>query len=111
MNNNNFRVIREMKDFILSLDKVVVNFPRSERVLRDNIYNDSYEALRNIVLANLLDSDKGYIQKKVIASLSMIDFYFEFSLKKKYISEKQCVYFCRKLQSISKMTYGWIKNG
>lgn len=41
----------------------------------------------------------------------MLDFYFEESFKKKYISEKTCIHKVQELSVITKMIYGWIKNG
>ena len=110
MNNEDFRLIKNMKKFIISLDDCIINFPKSEKVLKDSIYKTSYEILENIYYANLV-SDKTLIQKQVVSKLSMLDFYFEFSFKKKYISEKNCNHYCNEIFMLSKMTYGWIKNG
>ena len=41
----------------------------------------------------------------------MLDFYFEESFKKKYISERQALRKTNELSVITKMMYGWIKNG
>lgn len=110
MKSDNFRILREIKEFIFSLDTILVHFPKGEKVLKDNIYDVSYSILEEVIFANLL-ADKQLVQKRIIARLSMLDFYFELAYRKKYISEKKCIHFCKKLQNITKMTYGWIKNG
>ena len=51
------------------------------------------------------------LQENIISKISMIDFYLEFSFQKKYISERQCKNLCEELSKITKMMYGWIKNG
>ena len=80
---NEFRILKNLKEFILSLDDVIILFPKSEKVLKDKIKLTSFEAFECLNLANL---------------------------KKHYLSIKQCEKICNKLNVISKMVYGWIKN-
>lgn len=58
---------------------------------------------------NLLE----YIYKKdfqnSFLSLSMLDYYFEYSYKKKYISHKCCNKYLNELIIIKKLLYGWKK--
>ena len=46
-----------IKKMITRLDTVVVNFPRSEYVLRDNIMKTCYEMLELVYLANTINDD------------------------------------------------------
>lgn len=108
--NNNFRLINNIKKFIFSLDNIIVNFPKKDLVLKDKIYITSYEVLELIFLANNQDN-KITTQKKILSKLNMLDFYFERAYKLQYISEKQCLNKCNDLLEITKMIYGWIKNG
>ena len=110
MQSEDFRLIKNMKNFIISLDECIINFPKSEKVLKDSISKISYEILENIYYANLIN-DKELVHKQIVSKLSMLDFYFEVALKKKYISEKKCNHYCSAILMLSKMTYGWIKNG
>ena len=110
MNTNEFRIITNLKKFIISLDNILINFPKKEKVLKDKIKETSYEVLELIEYTNLI-TDKINYQYQIISKLSMLDFYFEESLKKKYISEKQCKNKCNELLIITKMVYGWIRNG
>ena len=51
--NNEFRIIKNMKQFILSLDILLINYPKIEKILKDKIKSTSYEILELILLANL----------------------------------------------------------
>ena len=108
--NNEFRIIKNMKQFILSLDILLINYPKSEKILKDKIKSTSYEILELILLANL-KQEKLIEQQLIISKLNMLDFYFEESYKKKYISEKTCLYKVQELSNITKMIYGWLKSG
>ena len=108
--NNEFRIVKNMKQFILSLDSFLINYPKNEKVLKDKIKSTSYEILELILLANL-KHEKLEEQQLIISKISMLDFYFEESYKKKYISEKTCIHKVHELSVITKMIYGWIKNG
>ncbi len=109
MKSEEFRLVKNTKKFILSLDDLLINFPKNEKVLKDKIYLTSYEILEKIFAANLI-TEREPIQKEIVSKLNMLDFYFEIAFKKKYISEKQCHRYCNELLAITKMTYGWIKN-
>ncbi len=106
---NEFRILKNLKEFILSLDDVIILFPKSEKVLKDKIKLTSFEAFECLNLANI-KNDKLNYQQELIVKLSLLDFYFEIALKKHYLSIKQCEKICNKLSVISKMVYGWIKN-
>lgn len=97
-----------MKNFIMSLDNIVVNYPRKENVIKDRLFNDSLDILYLIYKANY-SKDKN-IQIKILSKISMLDFYLERSLKNKYISEKQCLKKSNQLFTITKMVHGWIKS-
>ena len=110
MKTNEFRIITHLKKFILSLDDILINFPKKEKVLKDKIKETSYEVLELVQYTNLI-TDKIDYQYQIISKLSMLDFYFEEALKKNYISEKMCRNKGNELLEITKMVYGWIKNG
>ncbi len=82
MNQSEFRIVTNMKKFILSLDSLIDNFPKKEKVLKDKIKSVSYDILELIFLANLKE-EKLEIQKEILNKISMLDFYLETSFKKK----------------------------
>lgn len=98
-----------MKQFIMSLDNIIINYPRKENVIKDRLFNDSLDILYLIYEANY-SKDRRHIQIKILSKISMLDFYLERSLKKHYISEKECLKKANQLLTITKMVHGWIKS-
>lgn len=108
-----FLIVKNIKKFILDLEKILVNFPRKEFLTKDKIYSDALSVLELTYNANEVKdlNEKRKIQIKIIVKLNMLDFYMERAYKNRYISEKQCVNKCAELNNISKMVYKWIMNG
>ena len=104
---DNFKVITKIKWLINYFDKILINFPNNEKVLKDKINNTLYDILESTYLANELN-DKIY-KKKVIVKIKMIDFYLKISCDKKYISYKKYNKISLHLLEILKMLYRWIK--
>lgn len=105
--NNNFKIELKLKDFILDLDDILINFPKREYILKDKIEKTSLDILELIFLVNNT-LDKSYLD--IISSkISMLDFYLEKSYKKKYISKKLLERKVYELTTITKMIYGWKK--
>ena len=103
-------VINDIKKTIFYLDKVIINFPRTEKVLKDKISNTYYEILELIYFSNLLDVKERIVyQKRIISKIKMIDFYFKIALDKKYISYKKYLKIGKFLLNIIKQLYGWIR--
>ena len=106
---NDFLIVKNMKQFIMSVDDIIVNYPRKENVIKDRLFNDSLDILYLIYKANY-SKDRRNIQIEILSKISMLDFYLERSLKNKYISEKQCLKKSNQLLTITKMAHGWIKS-
>lgn len=103
---DNFIIIKNMKLFINSLDDMVSVIPNRDRVLKTRIYNTSYDILYYLNLTNYSrNKDYGSI---ILTNISMLDFYLERCLKKKYITSKVCEKKCNELLRITKMIYGWL---
>ena len=103
-------VVNDIKKTIFYLDKIIVNFPRTEKVLKDKISNTYYEVLELIYFSNLLDVKERIVyQKRIISKIKMIDFYFKIALDKKYISYKKYLKIGKFLLNIIKQLYGWIR--
>lgn len=97
-------VVNDIKKTILYLDKIIVNFPRTEKVLKDKISNTYYEVLELVYFSNLLDVKERIIyQKRIISKIKMLDFYFKISCDKKYMKVGNF------LLNMIKQLYGWIK--
>lgn len=107
--NDRFLIIKYIKEFICSIDSLIINFPRKEFVIKDRIMNDSLDILEMVYVANLCEDSKE-LKIKILGKLSMLDFYLERSFKNNIISEKVCKKKSNELEKISKLVYGWIRS-
>ena len=107
--NNNFLIIKNMKNFISSLDDLVNVIPNRDKMLKDRLYNTSYDILYYLNLANYSNNKKEY-GSIILTNISMIDFYLERCLKNKYITSRLCEKKSNELIRITKMVYGWLKS-
>ena len=106
-----FLIVKKLKKFIIDLEKIIVNFPRKDFLTKDKIYKDALDTLELVFIANSVNSyDKKSLQVKILAKISMLDFYLERAYKNKYINEKQCIERSKELAEITKMVYKWVHN-
>lgn len=111
MKNDKFLLVIEIKKFIISLEDTLINFPKKDIVVKKNMLNESFTLLENIYYANYYDGkNRKDFQIKSLVNISMLDYYLEYSYKKKYISLKNFNKKINNLTIINKMLYGWIKN-
>ena len=108
--NNDFVIIKNIKLFIYSLDVIVVNIPNRDKVIKDRLYNTSYDILYLVYRCNYNSENKKEYYKDILSNISMIDFYLERCLKNKYINNKVCEKMSKDLLKITKMIYEWIKS-
>ena len=110
--NSEVLIVKNMKQFIQSIDNLVVNYPRKELVIKNRLFEDSLDILELIYLANYHKdiSERRKVQMQILSKISMLDFYLERSYLNKYISEKVFQNKVNQLNRIVKMIYGWIKN-
>ena len=108
--NNNFLIVKNMKLFINSLDDLIAVIPNRDRILKDRLYNTCYDILYYLNLANAGENRKEY-GKLILANISMLDFYLERCLKNKYITSRLCQRKSGELLKITKMVYGWLRDG
>ncbi len=106
--NDKFLVLRKTKEFIYSIDELLINIPRSEIIIKERFKNDILDVLELIFIANIKDEDDFKI--KILAKLSMCDYYLENMYKKEIISDKIFKRYSTKLLEITKLIYGWIRN-
>ena len=107
---DNLVLVNDLKKTILYLDKMLINFPRSEKILRDKINDTSFEILELVYFSNLLEIHERIIyQKKIISKIKMLDFYFKIACDKKYISYKKYMKLGSFLLNMIKQIHGWIR--
>ena len=105
--NNSFLIVNRIKEFIFSIDNLVINLPRRELIIKDRLLSDSFDILEYIYLANYSNSKES--KKILLSKISMLDFYLEYLYKKNIISQKVCMKKSSELKEILRMIYGWIK--
>ena len=103
-------IVKNIKLFIYNLDNIVVNIPNRDKIIKDRLYNTSYEVLYLVYRCNYNSNKKEEYYKDILSNISMLDFYLERCLKNKYISSKSCEKLSKDLLKITKMIYGWIKS-
>lgn len=97
-------LVKDIKKTILYVDKMLINFPRSEKILRDKINNTSFEILELVYFSNLLEIHERVVyQKKIISKIKMLDFYFKIACDKKYMKLGSF------LLNMIKQIHGWIR--
>lgn len=101
---DNLKVIINIKKTILYLDKIIINMPNSDIVLKDNLKKSMYNVLEYAYMASLDSKYKLFI----ISKIKMVDFYLKISFEKKYISYKKYEKVSNYLLEILKMVYGWL---
>ena len=52
MKEDRFLISKYMKEFINNIDKIIINIPNKERVIKDKLYITSYNILYLIYKAN-----------------------------------------------------------
>ena len=74
---NTFNLEIKMKEFILALDEVLINYPKKEYNLKDKIQLTSYEILELIcdILPHLKRWGLPFVQKRTVGSRSIIPMY------------------------------------
>ena len=103
---NEFLIVKNIKEFIVSLDNFLNNYPRKEYELRNRLVNTSYDLLELVYRSNY---KKDYLDR-ISSLISMLDFYLELSFKKKIINEKRVMNLSNKLLIINKMVYKWYES-
>lgn len=103
---NDFKIVKNIKLFIYSIDNIVINIPNKDRVIKERLYNTSYDILYLVYRCNYNSDNKNEYYKDILSKISMLDFYLERSLKNKYINNKVCEKLSNNLLAITKMIYG-----
>ena len=91
MKEEKFKVINFIREFIVYIDKYLVNFPKKEIVLKNNLEQSMFKTIELIFTYNIQNSlrIKEKYLKDLVVELSMINYYMELCYEKKYISKHQ----------------------
>ena len=111
--NSNFSLLNNSKKTIAYINKQLINYPKSEVVLKQNIERTMYEIIELIFSYSINDVERIKLKflKDLIIKLSMLDFYIATSFEKRLISKKKFESTSLFIIEIRKIAYGLIKNG
>ncbi len=115
MNNNkndDFILLSKTEKTIDYINKQLINYPKTEIILKNNIEKTMYNLMENIFsyrIENLVRIKMKYL-KSLIINLSMLDYYMRVSFKKKIISSKRYNSIANFIIEIRKLAYGVIRS-
>ena len=71
---DNLQIITDIKKTVIYLDKIVMNFPNNDKVIKDRIMTAAFDVLEMAYMANENKDDYriGY-QKRSLTKVKMID--------------------------------------
>lgn len=101
-------IVVKIKKTIEYVDKVLINYPKVEYTLKNNIINTFYLLLENIYRSNIY-KDTLYMKESIV-NIKMIEYYIKVSLDKKIISFKKFDNIGKYLLEINKMINSWLIN-
>lgn len=110
--NSNFSLLNNSKKTIAYINKQLINFPKSEMVLKQNMEKNMYEIIELIFSYSISDVERIKIKylKDLIIKLSMLDFYVATSFEKRIISKKKFESTAMYIVEIRKIAYGLVRN-
>lgn len=101
-------IVSKIKKSIDYVDKVLINFPNSEHVIKNNIISSYYELLELAFKANI-HKDPFYM-RECIVKIRMIEYYIKVGFEKKLISLKKYENIGKHLLETNKMIVTWANN-
>lgn len=110
--NSNFALLNNSKKTIAYINKQLINYPKSERILKENIEKNMYEIIELIFSYSINDVERIKVKflKDLIIKLSMLDFYIATSFEKRIISKKKFESTAMFIVEIRKIAYGLVRN-
>ena len=111
MREEKFKVIQFIRELIISIDKLMDNFPKKDIELKNRIRANTYDILEISYEANnIIDiEEKRKLIFKIISKVKVIDFLLNMSFEKQLITEKKYYKLSQKLDDIAKYSNGWLK--
>lgn len=112
MKKEKFVVINCIRELILNIDKYLINFPKRDIEIKQQISIISKEMLLLAYEANASENKekKKDIQEKIIARLKYLDFLINLCYDKQIINGKRYLKFGESIDYILKYANGWRKS-
>jgi len=110
--NENFKLYTNTEKTIDYIEKQLINYPRKEVILKNNIELTMYRLIENIFSFRIEDVHRIKMKylKDLVIQISMLDYYMRVSYKKKIISVKKYQSIANYLIEIRKIAYGVIRS-
>ena len=70
---NDFKIVKNIKLFIYSLDNIVINIPNKDKVIKEKLYNTSYDILYLVYRCNYKSENKNEYYKDILSNISMLE--------------------------------------
>lgn len=107
--DNKFILIELTKDLINTIEKQLINFPKKDMELKQQLKKTAYDILLFAHEANCTVDIKKKIdlQEKCIARIKMIDFMINQCYDKQIINNRRYIRFGEKLSNLLKYFVGW----
>lgn len=111
MKEEKFKIIQFIREFILSVNKELSNFPKKDIEIKNRIRSNSYDLLEISYEANSTNDMQRKVRllEKSIAKIKVIDFLLDLSYENNLISHKKLLKLGLKMDDIIKYTSGWLK--
>lgn len=107
---NDLLIVSKLKETIIYIGKILINFPKTNIILKNNIEITLYSILENIYVANYDKNNRIDLLYKTLVKIKMLDFYLKICLENKIINYKKFINICSYLNNITKVIFAWIKS-
>lgn len=106
-----FQIVILIQKLIRDEDLYLLNFPRKEMELKQNIKNTSLELLKLVYEANITGNAErqNMLQEKSLALVKFIDFLINLCYEKQIINSKKYIRFGESLEKILRYILAWRK--
>ena len=105
---NSANIIMRLKKTIVYTDKILINFPRTEIILKTRISNCFYDILEYSYMGLIDNDNRKNIIKNILTKLKMLYFYLKLSFDKGAISHKSIKTLGINLRGITSLYYAWL---
>lgn len=104
-----FQIVLLIQKLIRDEDAYLLNFPKKEIELKQNIRNSTYELLKIIYEGNITNSSERrcVLQEKSLALVKYIDFLINMCYEKQIINSKKYIRFGEALEKILRYIQAW----
>ena len=112
MQKENFKLLEFIRQFILVINKELMNFPKKEIEIKERIRTETFDLLGLGYEANTtFDKEvRKHLIVKIISKVKVIDFLLNISYDEKLITDRKYYKLGLRLGDIAKYANSWLKN-